>query len=135
MNTEIARFDQEYAKSQKTKTGKIAVTKEIINEAELPLLLQDITDMANKNNVKILQLNPANKEAAAPGKKGATAAGINYSLITLELTCDYHSLSAFIGEIENAQKFMAVEELRINPQSDSIFQQDVTLIIKTYVKK
>lgn len=89
--------------------------------------------MANKNNVKILQLNPARE--APKTKKGAAATDLSPNLIALDLICDYHSLGVFINELENAPKFMVVEELKISPYSESIFQQSVSLVIKTYVKK
>ncbi len=133
LSAEKTRFEKEFAQSQKAQGG-MQMTKEIIAEAEIPLLLQDITDLANKNNVKILQLNPVKAVKAGKAKKGAPAAEFNFNLIALSLTCDYHSLGLFINDLENAPKFMAVEELKIVPGSDSIFQQNVNLVIKTYVK-
>jgi Tfp pilus assembly protein PilO len=132
LNTEIAQFKREFSQSQHTQASS-PMSKEIISEAELPLLLQDITDMANKNNVRILQLNPVRE--AARTKKGAPVTELTPNLLALDLICDYHSLGGFINDLENAPKFMAVEELRINSNSDSMFQQDVNLVIKTYVKK
>lgn len=131
LSTEKARFEKEFSQSQKTQVAP-AMAKEIISETEIPLLLQDISDIANKNNIRILQLNPV-KEAKR--KKGAPVTELNPSLISLELVCDYHGLGAFIKDLENAAKFMAVEELRINPDSNSVFQQAVNLVIKTYIKK
>jgi Tfp pilus assembly protein PilO len=131
LSAEKTRFEKEFSQSEKAQGGT-QMTKEIIAEAEIPLLLQDITDMANKNNVRILQLNPVK---AVKAKKGSPATELNSNLIALDLICDYHSLGAFINELENAPKFMAVEELRINPDADSIFQQSVNLVIKIYVKK
>ncbi len=133
LSAEKARFEKEFAQSQKVQGG-MQMTKEIIAEAEIPLLLQDITDLANKNNVKILQLNPVKAVKAGKAKKGAPATEFNFNLIALSLICDYHSLGLFINDLENAPKFMAVEELKIVPGSDSIFQQNVNLVIKTYVK-
>lgn len=133
LRTEMAQFKREFDQSRQARASS-PMSKEIISEAEIPLLLQDITDMANKNTVRILQLNPA--RAAARTKKGATAvAELKPNLIALDLVCDYHSLGAFINDLENAAKFMTVEELKISPDSDSMFQQIVSLVIKTYVKK
>ena len=133
LRTDITQFKREFDQSRQAKASS-PMAKEIISEAEIPLLLQDITDMANKNNVRILQLNPAREVARR--KKGAPAViGLKPNLIVLDLICDYHSLGAFINDLENAPKFMAVEELKISPDADSMFQQVVSLVIKTYVKK
>jgi len=135
LKSDIAQFKREFAQQQHAKASS-PMTKEIISEAEIPLLLQDITDMANRNNVKILQLNPAREVVVGRGKKGATAvSALKPNLIALDLICDYHDLGAFINDIENAIKFMAVEELKISQDSGSMFQQSVMLVIKTYVKK
>jgi Tfp pilus assembly protein PilO len=131
LDAEITRFNREFSQSQKSQAGSPMV-KEIISEAEIPLLLQDISDIANKNNIRILQLIPA-KEVKV--QKGAPATELSPNLIALRLICDYHNLGVFINELENAAKFMTVEELKINPESSSVFQQSVDLVIKTYVKK
>ena len=139
LRNEISQFKREF-QSQQTKVNSSPMSKEIISEAELPLLLQDITDMANKNNVRILQLNPVRERETTrtttrKGAAAATAGQLKSNLIALDMVCDYHSLGSFINDLENAPKFMAVEELKINPGSESMFQQNVNLVIKTYVKK
>jgi Tfp pilus assembly protein PilO len=131
LTAEMARFEREYAQSQRTRPGASSMAKEIISQAEIPLLLQDISDIANKNNVRILQLNPAREIRR---KRGARVTELKPNLIVLDMVCDYHSLGVFISELESAAKFMAVEELRIYPDSDSVFQQKVNLVVKTYVK-
>lgn len=138
LSAEKIRFEKEFSQSQKAQSGMQQMTKEIIAETEIPLLLQDITDLANKNNIRVLQLNPVKAPAVKVKKgtpiKGATATELRSNLIALDLICDYHSLGAFINDLENASKFMAVEELKIDPGADSIFQQNINLVIKAYVK-
>jgi Tfp pilus assembly protein PilO len=132
LTAEMARFEREYDQSQRARADASSMAKEIISEAEIPLLLQDISDIANKNDVRILRLNPARE---IKRKRGAPVTELNPNLIVLDMICDYHSLGVFISELENAAKFMAVEELRIIPDSSSVFQQKVNLVIKTYVRK
>ncbi len=132
LNSEMENFQKQFSQSQKKSQSGPALTKEIISEAEIPLLLQDISAIANKNNIRILQLNPA-KEVSE--KKGAPVSEFRPNLISLEFVCDYSSLINFINQLENIPKFMSVEELRIDPNPDSVLQQNVNLVIKTYVKK
>jgi len=54
--------------------------------------------------------------------------------ITLDLTCTYHRLGAFINELENSKDFIAVEEVRIISDPANNYQEKVNLVLKTYAK-
>lgn len=102
--------------------------KVIISESQIASLVERIAGMANKDNVKIMQIKPG-KESKAKDS-ALSALGIN-----IDLVCSYHSLGVFINDIENADEFMMVEGLRIEPDAVNYLQQRVNLVIKTYVKK
>jgi hypothetical protein len=107
--------------------------KNIIREEQLPLLLQEITDTANKTSTKIVQIKPIRD----PKVKEEIVAGVRVIpvMITLDLYCAYHSLGSFINAIENSKKFMLVQEVKILNSPKNYLYQDVVLTIKTYVKK
>ena len=114
-------------------TGKkqdVAVKlKKIISEGQMPSLFQSISNTANKNNVKIMEIRPSR----APK---SSASGIFTPMsLTLDLSCSYHNLGKFINDLENLEVFIAVENLRILPQSQDYFTHGVTLVLKTYVRK
>ncbi len=121
-------------------SGKLAVTgqeaskaKKIIREEELPLLLQEITDTANKSKAKITQIKPIKD----PKAKEETVAGVRImpTTITLNLSCGYHPLGSFVNAIENSNKFMLIQEIKILSDPKNYLYQDVVLTIKAYVKK
>lgn len=97
--------------------------KKIITQDQMPLFLQDIAALANRNNVKIIKISPS-KESRSDEEK-----------IALDLSCDYHHLGSFLNALENAEKFIAVEEIKITSNTSNYFQQNVKLVLKTYVKK
>ena len=119
---------------EKIKQKTVSKAKKIIPEEEVSLLLQDISNIANKHNVKIMELKPS-KESKAKETKATPTAELTPILITLDLFCSYHNLGSFINDLENAEVFMAVEELKITPQQADYFKQRVSLVLKTYVKK
>lgn len=125
LNNAAANLKSEQLNAQE---GVVVKEKTIISQAYMPSLLQKISDMANKDNVKIMQIKPA-KELKA--KDISTIA----SLINLDLVCSYHNFGLFVNDIENAPELMAVEGMRINPDSINYMQQRISLTIKTYVKK
>lgn len=107
--------------------------KEVIIEGKLPLLLQEISDIANQFDVKIMQIKTAQdtksqEEIIAPVKLSAI-------FINLDLSSGYHSLGGFINGLENSKRFIAVKELRITRSPSDYLRQSVSLVLKTYVKK
>lgn len=114
-------------KNKKTEIGKATLlkSKKLILEEEIPSLLEYISDIANKNNIKIIKILPS-REPKSDEKK---------LLITLDLSCDYHHLGSFINDLENAPDFMAVQEIKIKRDTADYLRQNVNLVLRTYVKK
>lgn len=106
--------------------------KEIATEGQVPALLEDISRMANQNNVKIMQIKPIREPKAkqAP-KEFSSYSGLN---ITLDLSCGYHNLGKFVSDIENSKIFMSLLKLSVAQSADHS-NHNVNMIIYTYVKK
>ncbi|MCM8795181.1 MAG: type 4a pilus biogenesis protein PilO [Candidatus Omnitrophica bacterium] len=116
--------DLEAMKARQQNLQKTALkAKRIISEEKIPALLENIADMANKNNVIIISMahsrDPRTKEVK----------------LKLDLSSNYHRLGRFINAIENAEVFMAVEGLEIVREQSNYLLQNVKLLLKTYVKK
>lgn len=109
----------------KQKTGD----KKIISEEEVPLFLQEISDIANNNKVKIMQIKPAKEIPAESGAK------FNHLIITLDLSCDYHQLGAFLNNLWASRGGIVVQNMKISRDPGNYFSQNVNLVVKTYVKK
>lgn len=138
-NSEIARVNKELqsfaAEAKKIKDFESAKgvssrqalkEKKIIPESQFASLLQEISKIANSNEVRILQIKPLHQ--ASSGK-------LNPILISLELSCGYHNLGRFINGVENLDAFVRVQEIKIEPQEDNYLNQKVSLVLVTYVKK
>ena len=112
---------------------KVSRSSRILRESQVSELLQEISNAANKFDIKITQLRPsrpAQKEKSAVGQDKLTAL-----LINLELVGDYHNLGKFIQVLENSSIFMGVLDLEISTQLPDYMKQKVTLVLKTYVTK
>jgi len=107
--------------------------KEIISEDKVLLLLQEVSDLANKNRVKIMQINTSKdakvQEEVIAGEK------LSPIIITLDLTCGYHSLGSFINALENARQYIDVEDMKIIRDPRDYLLQNVNLVLKTYARK
>ena len=122
----------------KVKEGSANKAKKIISENELNILLQEISDVANQNNVRILEIKPARGAPKTTAVKTTTPKGPanqNFVLIPLDLTASFHSLGGFINGLENNQKLIIINELKIANDSNDYFKQKASLLLKIYVKK
>lgn len=108
-------------------------SSKILSEGQISGLLQDISNDANKLDIRIIQIRPSREAAAA--KSSAPSDKLIPILINLDLICDYHNLGRFINRLENSDVFMGVQEVKIATQLPDYLKQKVTLIIKTYVFK
>lgn len=130
LNKDIALMQRESAKEpQKDKS----LNKKIITEADIPSLLQEISDAANKNSVRITQIKSAvdtkNKDINLSAKNLAPV------IITLDLMCGYHNLGIFLNQLENSDNFISVSNLRIAREQNDYLRQRVSLELKSYVKQ
>lgn len=132
LKKDIDSLNKDLAAMQQAKQEQIAVveTKKIISEEEIPSLLQVISDTANKHNVKIMQL----KSSRDTKTKERTAFGMRL-LLTLDLFCGYHSLGSFINDLENAERFIVLQEMKIVRSGSDYLYQNVNLVLKTYIKE
>jgi uncharacterized protein YpmS len=103
-----------------------------INEDQVPLLMQNISNIANKNEVKIMQIRPVKEVRPDIAQSLGSLAPLS---IIMDLSCDYHNCGKFISLLESAKQFVKVSELRIMPGDVSFSKQSVYMIIITYVKK
>jgi len=110
-----------------------AQTKKMISSDQIPLLLKEISDISNRNQVRITQIKPSGQPRDAA--RGQKPQKFNTELITLEMSCDYHHCGQFLNELENTETLLTLEEMKISSNPKEYFRQDVRLVIKAYVKE
>jgi len=140
LNKELANTRNLQDKEAKIRQKAASKGKKIISAEEIPLLLQHISDIANKNNANMAKMTPAKDKESKPkapknGSAAAAAASFGQATITLDLSCSYHNLGKFINDLENLQEFVAVEEMKITHGADDYVRQNVSLTLKTNVRK
>ncbi len=107
--------------------------KEIVTEDKILLILQEVSDLANENRVKVVQIKTSKdakvKEEVIAGER------LLPIIITLDLSCGYHSLGSFINNLENAGHFIEIEDIKIVRAPQNYLLENVNLMLKTYVRK
>ena len=121
------------ASKDKAQIGAPNKAKEIISEDKILLLLQEVSDLANMNKVKIMQINTSKDtkvhEEVIAGER------LLPIIVTLDLTCGYHSLGSFINALENAGQYIDVQDMKIIRDLHDYLIQNVNLVLKTYAKR
>ncbi|MCX5710735.1 MAG: type 4a pilus biogenesis protein PilO [Candidatus Omnitrophica bacterium] len=136
---DLDNFNRDYAAMSKMPAQAVQEKKEVnlkkvVEESNIASLLQDISDIANKNDIKIIQLKP-NKELLGLKDKIPGMEKLTPMTITLDMTGGYHQLGKFIDALEYGPNFIAVQEMKISSQPADFFKQKINLVLKTYVKK
>jgi len=120
----------------------------IYTEEEIPLLLQDISSLANDNQIDVRQISPQSREVkkqeqvkgkkekgkakAKPEQKTVNSISV---AIKLDLACSYHNLGAFLDQLERAEQPLFAQELRIARDTSNYMKQNASITLVTYVKK
>ena len=108
--------------------------RKVVSEGELLSLLEQVSQIAKNNGVRVSQINPL-KTSRPPVKAGQQQSVFQPVLIKLDLNCSYHSLGAFINDLENNEYVVSTEDARILPDfSGGVQKESVALTLKTYVK-
>ncbi len=135
LNKELSNLEEQKRKMAGSEKEGLAKVKKIISAEEIPLLLNEISDIANNNQIKIMQIKPAKEVKDVKSSLPLKAQDFGLELITLELVCDYHNFGKFLNILENNQVFLTLEELKISPIAGNYFSQNVRMVLKTYVKE
>lgn len=134
LRVDIDAFNKNLAESKKGGERKNASYLRMLSTDQLPLLLEEISNMAKSNNVMLMQVKQV-KETKKKEEKQAQPNNLTPLYVALDLSGSYHDLGKFINDLENADKFIAVQDMNIKQQQADPSLQNVSMLIKTYVRK
>ena len=103
-------------------------------EEEFPAVLEDLSSMAQNSGVKITKILPM-KESPISTEEVTASEIYSRKAILVTAQCGYHQLGAFIAELENAQRFMEISDIRVEAGRISPKRHNVQLIVKTFILK
>jgi Tfp pilus assembly protein PilO len=140
LKKDLVRFEKDLEGMRKFKLqeakeeGAGLKSKRLIREEQVTAFLQDISKVANNNEVVMASIKP-NLSTASEEKKNPESEKIFPLLINLELYGDYHHFGKFLNDLENGNTLVEVENMKIISQPQDYLKQKVNLVLKTYVKK
>lgn len=105
----------------------------MLSNDQLPMLLEEISNMAKSNNVMLMQVRQVKETKKKEEKQPPNNLASLY--IELDLSGSYHDFGRFINNLENADKFIAVQDMNIKQQPADSLLQKANLLLKIYVRK
>ena len=133
LNLSLVSMRAAKAKAGATISKLTVASSKLIAEGQISGLLQEISNEANKLNIKIDQIRPSREITVV--KKSIAGDKLSPVLINLDLTADYHNLGKFINKLESFEVFLSVQGIEILAQQTDYMKQEVKLVLKTYVTK
>ena len=117
------KYKQETADlDKKIKDLELMVTK----EQDIQFLIEDISVLASKSNIKIMQIKPIideDKLNIVSSKDGK----FSEVEIKISATAGFHQLGNFINNIESANKFFKLSSLEIETDNKDYLVQNIRL--------
>ncbi len=103
-------------------------------EEEFPALLEDLSNMARNSGVKITKIMP--RKDSPDSFEGAAESPIyRQQAILIDAQCGYHQLGTFIAELESAERFMKISNIKITRGKTNPKRHNVQLVVKTFILK
>ncbi len=135
---EVASIKQDFTKLPEIKNNiaKLRLKAEELehnfpSEAELPNLLEHLSDVAEKADVKIVEISPGK---SSPAMRKAPGAYQELPIVIMAKS-GYHELGSFINQLENSERLFSVSGLSIKADPADQRAHHVRLVLETFVRE
>jgi len=106
--------------------------KRLPDQVQISSILEDFSNVAESSGVKILKIKPLEPPVVS-SKQKVTKELYSEAPILIEARAGYHQLGAFIGKIENMDRFIKVTDIDIAGIDKDPRRHDIKIRIVTYV--
>jgi len=126
------QFEENFGKKlQKSEKEMGKYEHKLSREKEIPVLLENLSQIAKKSRVKILSITPISRRA--PQNKKASV----YQEVPIAITAQsgYHDLGNFINKLENGQRYMQIRDIEIKTNKNNPKRHEVEFVVYAYTFK
>ena len=103
-------------------------------EEEFPAVLENLSNMARNSGMKITKIMPR-KDSPRPFEEAVESPIYRQQAILIDAQCGYHQLGTFIAELESAERFMKISDIKITRGKTNPKRHNVQLVVKTFILK
>lgn len=131
VNSRVKRLSQMNKRLTEMKKEHRSYAKLLPPQKDIPELLEKFASVAKKSNVTIESITPY-EFVSTKSKKGDNR---YYREMPILITAKsgYHQLGDFLSSLEQTNRFIAIEDLRIRYDSRTPRKHNVRMVLKTYV--
>ncbi|MDP8298960.1 MAG: type 4a pilus biogenesis protein PilO [Candidatus Tantalella remota] len=136
VNTRMKRLNEMTARLEELRKEQAVYSVQLPAEKEIPAFLEELAVIAKKSDVKIISVTPhgfSGGSSAAKDKKGKVKQYYYALPVEISAQSGYHQLGQFVNDLEEGQRFITVEDLKIQNDKNSPRKHNVKLVLKTYV--
>lgn len=110
--------------------------KRLSREKEIPLLLENLSNIARSSGVKIQSITPLSRSQAYKNDnhdKGETV----YQEVPIAITAasGYHELGDFVSTLESDKRFMQVSDIKVKASRSMPAKHDIEFLVHVYTFK
>lgn len=108
----------------------------IIDESDVPVLMENISTLARTIGVKILQIKPVFEFDRNAASGVVTVNEEQFATIGIRIAaeCGFHQLGAFISRLESAENFFRLAAIEIQTDTKNYLVQNVRLSLTSVIK-
>jgi len=104
--------------------------KKLPRKVNIPEILEELVSIGKASSVNFASIEPQKIEEIKVGE-----AGVKKYLeipIKLKLKAGYHEFGRFVNRIENFQRFMKVNSIKITPDVSNEKRNDISLVVSAF---
>ncbi len=131
VNTRLNNIDKMKDNLTVLKKELKSYAKGLPDEKGVSKFLEDLSVIAKYSRVKILSITPYALKTVQTGEKG----NVYYREMPIVITANsgYHQLGQFISNLESGERFVTIEEVRIQNNIKYPRMHTIRIVLKTYV--
>lgn len=127
----IPRLPEMEAKIAHLRQRANTLKGQLPGRSELPTLLERLSEVAEKSDVKIIEISPSTTIQVGRGVPDV------YEELPIAITAKsgYHELGSFINQLENSDRIFLVKDIQIQSDRNDQKRHHVRLMVGTFVRQ
>ena len=129
------QFEENFGKKlQKLEEEMGKYEHKLSREKEIPVLLENLSQIAKKSRVKILSITPITRRGLRDSAREKASV---YQEVPIAVTAQsgYHDLGNFINKLENGQRYMQIRDIEIRTKKNNPKRHEVDFVVYAYTFK
>jgi type IV pilus assembly protein PilO len=131
VNERAKRLDKTTEQLKSSRMELESYSRGLPDQKGVPEFLERLSSIARTSDVRILSITPS--ELKAVKAEGKSSGFYREMPIIITAKSGYHQLGSFVSNLEKEERFITIEDLRIQYDSKFPRKHNISMVLKTYV--